>query len=420
MKWNDLERPGGSCGEMEAHVSGMRRRDFLRVAGTGMAGMALAGRALAEGGNPMRPQPGAGANDMAPEDARTEHVILVAFAGGVRSKETIGTPANIPNLMKIAETGVVMPEVRAANVGHYGAALSLFTGVVEVRGIRDNGRGPNPTMFEYARKHLGWGAQDVWLSAADGAQTVNFAYGMHKDYGAPYAANLIGSDGIFNAEFRSLLGSFGKARVPGTEEGARLDKLAGALDPKALDKAEDRRFAADPEHARRLQKFILEELTGGTSDLTGPGSGDAKAIRVAGNILKTFRPRMVGVVLGNADVAHSSYNAYVDVIRRNDAEIGRLWNAVQADPQLRYSTSIFVLPEFGRDGNLNQRNGLDHGDGTENLTRICCFASGPELARGKTHSRMVESIDIAPTIGQILRLKMPQAKGKAISGILRA
>jgi hypothetical protein len=395
----------------------MIRRDFLKVAGTGAAGFALAGSAFAEGGNPRQPQPMQPGEP--PADARTEHVILVAFAGGVRSKETLGTPANIPNLMKIAQGGVIMPSVRAANVGHYGAALSLFTGVVEVRGIRDNGRGPNPTLFEYARKQLRWGAQDVWLSAADGAQTVNFAHGTHSDYGAAYAANLIGSDGIFNAEFRTLLQSFGKPRVPGSAESDRLDRLAGALESKALDAAEDRRFASDPEHARRLQKFILEELTGGTSDLTGPGSGDAKAIRVAGNILKAFRPRIVGVVLGNADVAHSSYNAYVDVIRRNDAEIGRLWEAVQADPQLRYSTSIFVLPEFGRDGNLNQRNGLDHGDGTESLSKIACFAAGPEMARGKVHDRMVESIDIAPTIGRILRLRMEHANGKPITGILR-
>jgi hypothetical protein len=120
----------------------VNRREFLKVAGAGAAGFALAGRALAEGSYGGRPDPNA---PRAP--AKTEHVVLVAFAGGVRSRETIHTPANVPHMMRIGEQGVVRPNVRAANVGHYGAALSIFTGVVEVRGIRENARGANPTFF---------------------------------------------------------------------------------------------------------------------------------------------------------------------------------------------------------------------------------------------------------------------------------
>jgi hypothetical protein len=396
------------------------RRDLLKASAAGAAGMALARTALAEGGRGERGAPMAPA---APQDSaakpRTERVVLVAFAGGVRSRELIGTPANVPGLLKIAEQGVTMPAVRAANVGHYGAALSIFTGITEVRGIRENARGENPTIFEYLRKSHGWGPEDVWLSAADGAQTVNFSHGLHPDYGAPYGANLIGSDGIFNAEFRNLLDGFGKPRMPEGPESESLDRLAKSLDPAALAGAKDKRFAGDAEHARRMQKFILEELTGGTSGLTGPGSGDAKAIRVASKILRAFRPRLVGVVLGNADVAHGSFNAYQEVIRRNDRELGMLWDAVQQDPGLKDTTAIFVLPEFGRDANLNQRNGLDHGDGSEDLGRVCCIAAGPEIAKGRTHDRMVESIDIAPTIAALLRAKAPLAKGKPIKAILQ-
>ena len=42
---------------------------------------------------------------------KTKHVIVVAFAGGVRSRETIGTPANVPNLMRIAQKGVIAPNI---------------------------------------------------------------------------------------------------------------------------------------------------------------------------------------------------------------------------------------------------------------------------------------------------------------------
>jgi len=394
-------------------MADINRRDFLKAAAAGAAGAALGKEAFAEGGYQERPaRPGE------EPEPRPGSFVLVAFAGGVRSRETILSPGNVPNLMRIASQGVVMPSVRAANLGHYGAALSICTGCSEVRGIRENARGPNPTIFEYARKQLGLAPQEVWLSTAEGAQTVNFSHGTHKEYGAAYGANLIGSDGLFNAEFRDTLRSFGEPRMPSKEEAARLDRLAGSLDRSGLDRAEDRRFASDPEHARRLQKFILEELTGGTADITGPGAGDAKAIRVARNILRTFRPRLIGVVLGNADVAHSSFNAYVDVIRRNDAELGLLWDAVQQDPALKDGTTLFVLPEFGRDANLNQRNGLDHGDGSEELGRVSCVAAGPRLLKGKTYGRPVDSVDIAPTVGHLMGLKTEHSRGKPIAGIL--
>jgi hypothetical protein len=397
------------------------RRGFLKVSAAGAAGAMLAGSAFAEGGNPTPgPARGMGMDGQAPAAKGPGHFLLVAFAGGVRSLETVGKPSNIPNLMKIAGQGVVMPQVRAANVGHYGAALSICTGCTEVRGIRDNNRGPNPTLFEYARKQLDLPAQEVWLSTADGAQTANFAFGNNAKYGQKYGANLIGSDGLFNAEFRDVLERFGKPKMPSEEETKHLDRLGGAMDTGALAGAEDRRFADDPAHAQRLQRFILEELTGGTAGITGPGAGDAKAVRVARNILRTFRPRLIGVVLGNADVAHGSYNAYVDVIRRNDAELGLLWESVQQDPELKDNTTMFVLPEFGRDANLNQRNGLDHGDGSEELGRVACFAVGPRIAKGKTYERMVESIDVAPTMGALMGLKLEESKGKPIAGILQS
>src|SRR5690349_23248966 len=127
-------------------MSRIDRRDFLKAAAAGAAGAALAGNALAEGGM-SAPRPARKGDAEDPKAAKPGHFVLVAFAGGVRSRETVGTPSNIPNLMKIAEKGVVMPSVKVANVGHYGAALSICTGCTEYLGIRDNNRGPNPTIF---------------------------------------------------------------------------------------------------------------------------------------------------------------------------------------------------------------------------------------------------------------------------------
>jgi len=388
-----------------------RRRTLLRsaaAAGAGLAAGSLLGRA---------PFALAAPGDAKASKYKTQHVIVVAFAGGVRQRDCIGTPQNVPNLMRIAKKGVVMTSVKSANLGHYGAALAIFTGCPEAQGIRENARGASPTLFEYLRKDGNLPAHEVWLSTTAGAQTVNFTYGTNPDYGAKYGANLIGTDGLFNAEFRDLVQSFGQVSVPSGDEAARVEKLAKALDPGALDGAKRDGFANDPSANLRIQQYILEELRGDTSAITGPGAGDAKAIRVARNLLRLFKPKIIGVVLQNADVAHGSYNAYVEVIRKNDNEVGLLWDAVQADASLRDTTSIFVLPEFGRDAALNQRNGLDHGDGSEDLHRIFCVAAGPDFKQDKTIQKPVDAFDICPTVADLFGVKTPEARGKSVRGL---
>jgi hypothetical protein len=374
---------------------GISRRALLK-AGVAAAGAAALPRPLLAAGAP---------------GYRTKHVLLVLFAGGVRSRDTIGTPANVPNLMKLAEKGVVFPRCGVANLGHYGASLSILTGVPEYMGIRENSRGFNPTVFEYVRKDLSLPASSVWLSANNGSQGANLAYGLNRGWGAEYGANVIDGDGVFNQEFRDVLSQFGRPRADAPEEQAALSRLRGAI----RSDASDEKALNDEATAARVEKYIVDELTSSeTVSLTGPGAGDAKALRIGASILQLFRPQLCCVSLTSADVAHGSYNAYLDVIRRNDQELGRILEVVQNDSRLRDATAIFVLPEFGRDRNLNQRNGLDHGDGSDDLQRVACIAWGPDFRQGKTADAGCSSIDVCPTICKLFGAEAPLARGRPL------
>lgn len=345
-----------------------------------------------------------------PPGRATEHVVVIAFAGGVRAKEVLETPANVPNLLRIQKRGVTLPNVRCQNVGHYGAALSIFTGNVEVMGIRENERGLNPTIFEYLRKDVGLSASDLWLSTASGAQGRLFAHSDHPDYGAQHGANVLDGDGLFTVEFQKVLDAFGRPRPDSGDETALLDRLSTALDDSALRGLSGPR--PDPTHARRVERFILDELAGSNTRVTGPASGDAKAIRVGLNILRVFRPRLLGITLQNADTAHGSYNGYVEVIRRNDAEIGKLWDAIQADEALKDKTALLVLPEFGRDKDLNERNGLDHGDNSDCLRKVFLIAAGPDFKQDKVLKTEVSTHDVCPTVLSLFT----RSPGKRVSG----
>jgi len=378
----------------------LTRRGFLK--GSGVAMMSL----------PFLASPA-----FAKKKYATRHVVLVAFAGGVRSRETIGTPANIPNLMRIKEAGLVCPSVNVMNNGHFGASMSIFTGQHEMRAIRENAHGENPTVFEYVRKQNEVPANMVWLSTSGGPQQRNLVYSEHKDYGEAYGANLIDAAGVFNAEFRRVLEGFGKPSVPSADEEAAIARLRSAM---AVPPPVRGGVANDPETVQRLQRYILQEIQGQTSRITGPGASDAQAISVAVSVLRIFRPTLLGVVLQNADVAHGSYNAYVEVIRRADEQLGRLWDSIQADPELKDSTSVFVLPEFGRDRNLNQRNGLDHGDNSPDLRKVAMFAAGPDFRGGdRTLTKDMKSIDVCPTICELLGVDAEFAAGRLMSGLLK-
>src|SRR5258708_3364941 len=162
----------------------IKRRDFLKAA-TAASGLFLTSELLARSAHAQPSEPGSAAPGVAATERKTRHVVLIAFAGGVRSRETFG---------------------------HFGAARSIFTGIAEQHGIRENARSNDVTLFEYLRKDLGWGPNEAWIATSGGAQQVNYAYGLNPDYGARFGANTLDGEGIFNREFKALLQTWGRPR----------------------------------------------------------------------------------------------------------------------------------------------------------------------------------------------------------------
>ena len=374
--------------DVEASRAGATRRGFLQGAAAAGAGLWLAGSAWS------RTPAQAPATEKKPG-----RVVLVAFAGGVRTKETFGKPENVPNLKRISEQGVLYTRARSANLGHYGAALSIFTGVAEQRGIRENARGDQPTVFELVRKELALPASEVWITTAGGAQQVNYSHSTHAEYGARYGATTLDGDGVFNREFRGLLERYGRPRDWSADEKAALSKVRRALGGGTAEA--EQRLA----NSERVEQWILSELSRGTAELTGANAADAKALRLARNLVTLFKPRLTAVVLQEADMAHGNYGGYVEVVRRNDAAIGELWTAIQSDRELAATTTLVVLPEFGRDRDLNSRRGLDHGDGSDDLNYVTCLCAGPGLRRGLVVKDETSVVDVAPSVCDMLGAK---------------
>lgn len=345
---------------------------------------------------------------------KTERVVLVVMAGGVRSRETFGSPNQIPNLVRMAGEGTLFTRLRTANLGHFGASMSIFTGISEARGIRDNARAPDPTLFEYIRKDLGLASNEVWVTTAGGAQQVNYSYGLHPEYGARFGATILDGDGIFNEEFKGLVQRYGVPRPLDDERADQVRKLRRTLRGDRGGRDEGKVAEA----RARVESYILSELGRGVTEMRGAGAGDAKALRLARNLLSVFKPKLIGVVLQDADIAHGSFNGYSEVVRRADAGIGELLETIRGDETLRDSTAVMVLPEFGRDRDLNARRGLDHGDGSDDLRFVHGAVWGPDFKRGKVVKDDHRTIDMTPTIAHLFGAKAKFSKGSVLRAAL--
>src|ERR1051325_2543879 len=103
----------------------MDRRDFLKTAAAA-SGIPASSQ--------LPPSFGAPRIALPASERKTKHLVLVAFAGGVRTRETFGTPQNVSTLKAMADEGVLYTRARTSNLGHFGAALSIFTGIAEQHG----------------------------------------------------------------------------------------------------------------------------------------------------------------------------------------------------------------------------------------------------------------------------------------------
>ena len=59
------------------------------------------------------------------------------------------------------------------------------------------------------------------------------------------------------------------------------------------------------------------------------------------------------------DIAHAgAYSLYVDAIRRTDRLCLEVWQAAQSEPEYAGNTTLFILPDFGRDA--DEDAGCEH------------------------------------------------------------
>jgi hypothetical protein len=202
-------------------------------------------------------------------------------------------------------------------------------------------------------------------------------------------------------------------------------------------------FAHYSSHPAYGQRFAGKHVNGG-----GPGNpltentaaGDVAVLKRVLEIMKTDQPDIVLINFGYTD--HAGHVAkdvaeYQAAIQNCDEQMWKLWEAIQADPYYRDTTTVFFTNDHGR--HTDDFHG--HGDLCDGCQHIMLLVLGPDIKRdtvvlapGQELEPALASlrqgpttlvsapealqIDVAVTAGELLGVQTPLATGRVLTECL--
>jgi hypothetical protein len=420
----------------------MDRRKFLKTSLLGAAGAVLSPYILPSG------------SLFAATNSRlVNHVVFCLFAGGIRNIESVhqaqgnlmpamlrGTPSSLTGLVTLPASplsqplqnyGTLFEEFRyaAGPTGHINGHTVALTGAYTDTGLNLRQNPTSPTVFEYYRKHNSPSqtALNAWWVANQLGAYPSLNYSSHPDYGPAFGANHISPTSIFNDAGVRYIGN--QKNFNGSETQA-LSGIRNYLDNNFSTNAVVNGLGVKntPDEAERIRIFyqqlinnIVSGSFGNPLGLTGNNaSNDVYTIAITEEILKEFKPELLVVNMTDVDICHQNYTNYCANLQKADFAVAHLWNFIQSTPGLANDTILIVAPEHGRNLDNNGiadtygRYAIDHtGDNTSR--EIFCMVVGPpgivrqNVTVGTASSPLGQSIDIVPTIANILGFSPPSS-----------
>jgi len=377
------------------------RRDFLRLAAAYIAEYLLPRRVWAGGSGNSR-KPGS-------------HVIIVTFGGGARYQDTFAPEGweNIPHLTRdLAPQGLLYPTAMNEGItGHFNSSAALVTGNWQNVDSYGKEKPATPTLFEYLRKQRKLPPEETWVIATNKSFSLIGA-SNEREFGNPFAANVILPKQLLLEAVQDAVSS---SRGPGVEDRKHFAaQMLAALD-EGYEGYGWRVFESGRELKRELRQSLAKALLEYFHDPHVPSSGDELTFFMAKEVMNRFAPALIFVNFWDIDIAHfGSYSLYLEAIKRTDRLVWELWQHVQASPEFRDRTTLFVIPEVGRDGDIHGNGFANHRSGDEACRRVWLLACGPGVPRYAGSERPIRHIDVAPTAAEILGLKVDRLEGRPL------
>ena len=334
--------------------------------------------------------------------------MVVTFGGGARDEETFMPEGqeNIPRLLAelIPRSTFFTQVVNRGILGHYVATASLATGVYETFNNFAAVAPQNPTVFEYFRKDLKRPATDAWVVApSNGFNRIGES--SHGSYGAGLGAGVILPKRLLQAALDSNAGTQYDHLLRDNYETPFYAPELGGNEVELHQMAE-------------ILKLSLADFTAHALSLASP---DELSVYIARQLMRQLAPSLLWITLHDIDIAHSgTYSLYIDGIQRSDRLCADIWRMIQGEPEYAGKTTMFVLPDFGRDSDTDAGgNGFQHHRTGDPLSRTTwMMVLGPGIRENVVVDRPVESTDLVPTLGSLLGFSAQLAQGKPLAEVL--
>jgi hypothetical protein len=342
---------------------------------------------------------------------RNQKTIVVTFGGGARDDETFAADGqrNIPHMLQeLLPQGTFFPQVVNQGIlGHYVATASIVTGSYERFDNFIATPPPNPTLFEYFRKGMRRPASDAWVIApSNGFQRIGCS--SNPSFGSEWGAGVILPKRLLSAA------------LPGHESVEAGEMLHLLQDNYEMPVYQPQESDSDRElHLGMLESTLKLSVNQFVQHARTLSSADELSIYIAQQLMTQHAPSLMLLTLHDMDIAHSgAFSLYVDAIQRADRLCAELWNMVQSNPEYKDRTTLYILPDFGRDSDGDPAgNGFQHHRTGGALSRTTwMLAMGSGIREGRIVQRAIEPVDLVPTIGA--RLGFATTRGGRVIGEL--
>ena len=303
-----------------SRVLASTRREFLR----GAAGMAVGSTLLQS----------SWARSVAPRSKKK--VVVVTFGGGARDQETFAPEGqeNIPHLMRelIPQSTFFTQVINHGILGHYVATASLATGVYETFNNFAAVPPPSPTVFEYFRKDLKRPASDAWVVApSNGFNRIGES--SHRSYGPGLGARVILPKRLLSAATAGRNDDYQRLLRDNYETPLFAPELAGS--------------EFELQQLEMILKLSVDDFRKHAQTLSSP---DELSVYIARQLMRQVAPSLLWITMHDIDIAHAgAFSLYIEGIRRTDRLCSDLWKTIQSEPEYAGNTTLFILPDFGRD-----------------------------------------------------------------------
>lgn len=362
----------------------LSKRQFLRA-----AGITAAGRMMLCAEKP---------------DLGGRKVIIVTFGGGVRYSETFSAEGerNIPQLARLRPEGLFYRTcVNAGVLSHFNSTASIVTG--NWQRVDDFGFQPpsSQTVFEALRQQRKAGAMDAW------AICTNKSFATMGGANPAAGANVVLPKQLLLEAVKDVVA---KPQGMGVADRENVRRRLESILQEGYEGVGWTIFQQGRKLDRELRETLTRALVEYIHGPEAPTSGDELTFFIAREVMREFAPRLLLVNFWDMDVAHwGSYSLYLQAITRTDRLVGMLWDEVKSNSTYRDKTTVLILPELGRDGDINAANGfLNHRSGDPSCRNMWMLALGAGIEKTEVE-RPIAHIDVAATAARLLGAKLESA-----------